>query len=209
MWMRLPAAPEAAVADAAAPDDAASAPGAAPVSDAAAAAAGESGRSETLVVLGLEEAEREVLLTAGDLVLALVASEPGAARPQDPALLRLLPDVVDDPDEAADLRRLSHDDVRRAKAEQLHTLRRLVQAADPEAEISRGDAPAVTAALSQLRLVLADRLGVLTDEDSARLEEEIDSGSADRDRTYLATVWRMLGALQAALVERMLADLDG
>ena len=164
---------------------------------------------EVLVVVGIEEAEREVLLTVGDLVLGLIASEPGPGRPSDPALLRLLPDVVADPAEAADLRRLSHGDVRRAKADQLRTLRRLVLVAAPEVAITRRDLPVVAAALTQLRLVLADRLGVVTDEDSAALDEVLAEGTADRDRTYLATVWRMLGALQSALVDRMLVDLDG
>ena len=161
-----------------------------------------------LFVLGIEPAEREVLLTIGDLVLALLASEPGAARPTDPALLRLLPDVVADPAEAADLRRLSHDDVRRTKADHLRTLRRVALAAEPDVAVTAADAPGLTQALSHVRLVLAERLGIVTDEDSAALDHEIATGAADRDRTYLGTVWQMLGALQGAVVERLIADLD-
>lgn len=171
-----------------------------------AGAPGDPGR--VLFVLGIEPAEREVLLTIGDLVLALLASEPGAARPADPALLRLLPDVVADPAEAADLRRLTHDDVRRAKADHLRTLRRVALAAEPDVAVTAADAGALGQALSHVRLVLAERLGIVTDEDSAALDEEIATRSADRDRTYLGTVWHMLGALQGAVVERLTADLD-
>lgn len=168
----------------------------------------EVGPGHPLFVLGIEPAEREVLLTIGDLVLALLVSEPGAARPTDPALLRLLPDVVTDPTEAAELRRLTHDDVRRTKADHLRTLRRVVLAAEPDVGVEPADAPALAQALSHVRLVLGERLGILTDEDSEALEVELANHAAEPERAYLGTVWQMLGALQAAVVERLIADLD-
>ena len=84
--------------------------------------------------------------------------------PTDPAVRRLLPDASrDDPEVSAEFRRLTEDDIRAGKVDRL---RRLWTALTTPAEGQRADAFAVSpddardvaATLTDLRLVLAERL---------------------------------------------------
>jgi len=72
-------------------------------------------------------------------------------------------------------------------------------------------APAVAATLTDLRLVLAERLGIRTDEDADRLGRAVGRRrrhGADDVRTYLVTVYDALTWLQESLVQAMLARGD-
>ncbi|MFP7696598.1 DUF2017 family protein [Trueperella sp. LYQ143] len=92
--------------------------------------------------------------------------------PVDDAVARLLPDMSEDPDEAQQLRELTEDTVAAAKIENLVTFY-LGLMAIPEGEsrfrISYEDGPAWLAALNDIRLVLATRLQI----DSEQEAEEI------------------------------------
>jgi hypothetical protein len=156
--------------------------------------------------------------------------------PVDPAVHRLLPDASDDDDElAAEFRRLTEGDLRRMKIDRLGALwrallgdppavgYRVAATGDPETDllVPREDAVDLAATLTDLRLVLADRLGLESEEDSDALYDALDRrdlGEADPDRTarevladeireYLGSVYAALGWLQESLMAVLIEDL--
>ncbi len=145
--------------------------------------------------------------------------------PTDPAVRRLLPDASrDDPRVAAEFRRLTEDDLRAGK---IARLRRLWDALTTPSDgwradafvVAPDDAREVAAALTDLRLVLAERLGVRTDEQAERLYDALlDTPQADvgdelpdtldpAARRYLVAVYGALSWLQESLVDVLLHDL--
>ena len=179
-------------------------------------------------VARLDAAERAALLdVVDDVVELLAADEPGGpwpqvqlsaepvAAPSDPALRRLLPDASRaEPDVAAEFRRLTEDELRATKAGSLAVLRAALAADAPEVRVDRVTAPAVAAALTDLRLVLAERLGIRSEADAdAACRLVVEGGPLDvtdpdgMARRFLATVSTLLGVLQESLVVLMLADL--
>lgn len=135
--------------------------------------------------------------------------------PQDPAVRRLLPDASrDDPELSAEFRRLTEDDLRAAKVARLGRLWTLLTTAGEGRRhdlltVSPAAAPDVAAALTDLRLVLAERLDVRTDEDAERLYDELDDddGAPGAEvRRYLVALYGALSWLQESLVGLMLAQ---
>ncbi|MDO5699236.1 MAG: DUF2017 family protein [Dermatophilus congolensis] len=97
----------------------------------------------------------------------------------DPALGRLLPDGHhDDPLAAAEFRRFSADGVRQAKITRLFTA---IEAIAPDGEplkLAEPEAVALLVSLTDVRLVLAERLGLHSEEDVEALEQAIADGEA-------------------------------
>jgi Domain of unknown function (DUF2017) len=200
-------------------------------------------------VAGLDGTEREVLATVVADVAGLLGADrfgastpdPGAGAehpllglrmspvvvpaPVDPAVHRLLPDASsDDPELSAEFRRLTEGDLRAAKIDRLRALwHALVGDGGPTGDlvVRREDAADVAATLTDLRLVLADRLQIASQEDSDALYDALErrdrgdevpdrSGREelqDEIRTYLGSLYAALGWLQESLVTQMLADL--
>jgi len=201
-------------------------------------------------VAGLDGTEREVLATvvadvagllgadrfgagvpdpqgadAEHTLLGLRMSPAVVPAPVDPAVHRLLPDAsLDDPELAAEFRRLTEGDLRAAKIDRLRTLwHTLVGDAGVPGDLGvrREDAADLAATLTDLRLVLADRLGIASEEDADALYDALERrerGDAapdrsgreelqDEIRTYLGSVYAALSWLQESLVTVMLADL--
>ena len=179
-------------------------------------------------VARLDAAERAAVLDVVDDVVELLAadeqggpwpqvrlSEGPVTAPSDPALRRLLPDASRAaPDVAAEFRRLTEDELRATKAGSLAVLRAALAVDAPEVRVDRATAPAVAAALTDLRLVLAERLGIRSEADADAAYRLVVEGGpldvADPDgmaRRFLATVSTLLGVLQESLVVLMLADL--
>lgn len=134
------------------------------------------------------------------------------APPLDPALRRLLPDASDDPAVAAELRRLTEGDLRRRKHSQLRRLRDVLDAARPDAVVAASEAPGVAAALTDVRLVMAERLGLRTDADAAAVDElamrqDPPADEDDATRRLVAAVYTVLTDLQESLVRHLAADL--
>ncbi|MFX0537772.1 DUF2017 family protein [Ornithinimicrobium sp. Y1847] len=125
----------------------------------------------------------------GDPFLDLVAGlgdEVDPQEPSDPALARLLPPASrEDADQAAEFRRLTEHGLRQRKAATIATAIAALEAADPPKvvlDLDQGRALAI--ALTDARLILGERLGLRTDEDSERLHEELEaalSGEAELD----------------------------
>lgn len=181
--------------------------------------------------------------------LGLALNPDSVPAPTDPAVRRLLPDASDDRELAAEFRRLTDQDLRRVKIDRLRSLWDALVAepgpasgsdsartsghagADAELAIRPEEAPAVAATLTDLRLVLADRLGIESDEDSEalydaldrrELEDQLDevggagpprSGRSAREeleaelRDYLGSVYAALTWLQESLLTVMVDDL--
>ena len=102
------------------------------------------------------------------------------APPTDPAVRRLLPDASrDDPEVAAEFRRLTEDDLRAGKVDRLTPALGRADHAQPTGwradafVVAPQDAKDVAAALTDLRLVLAERLGIRTDEQAERLYDAL------------------------------------
>ena len=169
----------------------------------------------------------EVLRLLGDPLTSPVATDaerwsaltipgPPLEVPQDPAVRRLLPDASPDADVAAEFRRLTEDDLRATKAAGLRALRAAVDAGRPEVLVVPSEAGRVAAALTDLRLVLSERLGVRDDDDAEAVyrlaaEEEPPSpaDSVASMRHFLAAVYAVLTLLQESLVGLMLEELPG
>ncbi|MGY4645839.1 DUF2017 domain-containing protein [Cellulomonas sp. URHB0016] len=142
------------------------------------------------------------------------------AAPVDPAVRRLLPDASrDDPAVAAEFRRLTEDDLRAKKVDRLVALWQALMAPGggrrrDELVVQSQDAPAVAAALTDLRLVLAERLGVHTDAEADAMYAVLGdpppgtpaAHGEHETRRYLVSVYGALTWLQESLVVLMLAD---
>ena len=148
--------------------------------------------------------------------------------PSDPAVRRLLPDASrDDPQIAEEFRRLTEDDLRAGK---IARLTKFWDALTTPAEgwradafvVAPQDAQELAAAITDLRLVLAERLGIRTDEQAERLYDALlDSPQAEvaddavepaeildpAARRYLVAVYGALSWLQESLVDLLLHDL--
>lgn len=196
---------------------------------------------ERLVLVHVVGDVVELLQAAG--AAARDADETGSASwpaqdvqaPQDPALRRLLPDASrDDADVSAEFRRFTQGDLVEAKEARLLALAALLLD-DPDHKggdlvVARERARDVAAALTDVRLVLAARLGIESDEQSEALYDEVErgarsasdadgaggepgegevgpDGASDGPRQFLGAVFVTAGWLQESLVDAMLDDL--
>ncbi len=143
--------------------------------------------------------------------------------PTDPALARLLPSASRDDDElATEFRRLTEGDLRQGKVENLRIVWSGLLGPAGSLLVPRAAAPRWAAALSDVRLVLATRLGIETDEDAQAVhdlamretddssgpgEDRAETDEADELREAMATLYVALTWLQESLVSAMLEDI--
>lgn len=177
---------------------------------------------------GLPDADDDDPLGA----LSATTQSTGTPRePDDPAALRLLPDASrDDDDVAAEFRHLTQTDLAAAKVRGLERFADVVEgaslddvdddAADDDLDdrgvvlVTRDDARQVAAALTDVRLVVAQRLGLETDDDVETLHDEVladavgdDDNGLDADvRRYWGGIFVAAGFAQESLVGAMLDD---
>lgn len=127
---------------------------------------------EAATLLGVLLSETITVLDAPDVAsyLSALLAEDRRDEPEDPALRVLLPSMSSDPEEAGTLRALTEDSLRAKKSGRLEEIQRAL------AHIVAGKTRTITissehvwswlSGLNDLRLVLADRLGVAQSEDS-------------------------------------------
>lgn len=128
--------------------------------------------------------------------------------PEDPAVARLLPPASrDDAELAAEFRRLSEADVRATKVASLRLVWEALRAGTGAMSVAEVDAPRWAAAITDVRLVLADRLGIVTEDDAERVYEA--AGADDEADAALATVYTVLTWLQETLLQAILDGVDG
>jgi hypothetical protein len=150
---------------------------------------------------------------AAELGLDDLAGDPdrAATRPDDPALARLLPDARrDDPVAAEEFRRLTERSLRERKRASHRTALEVLQtwSEDPDAAqtMDREQARAFTTALTDARLVLADRLGIETDDDAEAVHEAGDGDPSD-PAVWLAMVYDFTTWVQESLTGVLLEQL--
>ncbi|MBW3086556.1 hypothetical protein KEM60_02783 [Austwickia sp. TVS 96-490-7B] len=129
---------------------------------------------------------------------------------RDPALDRLLPDGHrDDPLVAAEFRRMSAPGLRARKATVIATaIEALRDEKDPRVALDEEQARSVAVALTDVRLVVGERLGLRTDADGDRLERDLARGRLDAGTEWLMAVYDFLTWLQESLTSAMLEGLD-
>lgn len=134
----------------------------------------------------------------------------GSGTRRDPALDRLLPaGNREDEQAAAEYRRLTEPTLRTGKAEKLRTaMTALERARGDRVELEGGEALATVVALTDVRLVLGERLGLRTDEDAARVEQLVAELGPDDPMLYALAVYDFLTWLQETLAQAMLPGAD-
>lgn len=143
----------------------------------------------------------------GSLGIGEEDADDGAARlPQDPALARLLPQASEDAEIAGELRRLTETSIREAKGERLRQVWWDLQNPSGRIDIPTDRAMAWAGALTDVRLVLGQRLGI-EDAEGAAAIEELAQHAPDEVTRALATLYIALSWLQESLMEAMLSDL--
>jgi len=145
--------------------------------------------------------------------------ESALSDPDDPAVLRILPNAApDDRDVADEFRRFTEPELRSLKVDRLRTIWKALNEDGPEWVVPTGDAMSTAAALTDIRLVLASRLGMETDADATALHEEIDrahdpatgryvAGNAQNpERVWLGMLYQALTWLQESLMSYVMKD---
>ncbi|MGW6004775.1 DUF2017 family protein [Oerskovia enterophila] len=173
---------------------------------------------------GSEEAAPPSEAATIEGVAPLSAPPEEVRAPTDPAVRRLLPDAApEDAGVSAEFRRFTQGDLAAEKSQRLLLLADLLLAGDPQdAEVLTplvvrpDDARRVAGALTDVRVVLAERLDLRTDDQVEDLHDEVlareavdveeDEGAPDAARRFLASVFLMSGWLQESLVDLMLAE---
>jgi len=126
--------------------------------------------------------------------------------PRDPAMERLLPSAHrEDPGLAAEFRRLTEHGLRERKAANLATA--ISALLDPDGDKVRLDqeqAQAMVVALTDVRLLLGERLGLRTDEDADALQDRLEAASEDDPQLHLAAVYDFLTWLQESLIQALM-----
>lgn len=123
--------------------------------------------------------------------------------PEDPVLARLLPDAYrDDADDAAEFRRFTEQSLSSGKVANAHTVISTLEeggldvgAKHVEVDLDPAQVMAWLRALTDIRLALAVRLGIESEEDAERLAE-----SDDEATVAMGDVFDWLGFVQETLV---------
>lgn len=124
---------------------------------------------------------------------------------RDPALERLLPAGNRTDDQAsAEFRRLTEHGLRTRKARHLESAIAALRAPGSGVELDERTAVDMVVALTDVRLVLGERLGLRDDADVERLEEELAGLDEDDPRLHAMSVYDFLTWLQETLATAML-----
>jgi hypothetical protein len=128
------------------------------------------------------------------------------APPTDPAVARLLPDASrDDPELAQSFRRLTEPDLRERKRGALGLAATALRRPAPVVLVD-SEAQALLKGLTDVRLVLAERLGIATDEDAEFLHAALAAGGRGGEQEWAkaAELYEVVTYLQEELVRTLL-----
>ena len=133
------------------------------------------------------------------------AAEPPSP-PDDPALARLLPEANrDDPEAAAEFRRLTEQGLRARKRAGARLAADVLRR-EGTPTLDDEESQTLLKALTDLRLVLGERLGLKTDEDAARLGAQLAFGVEPYPGWRpLAATYELLQYLQESLVQALMS----
>ncbi|MDN5766321.1 MAG: DUF2017 domain-containing protein [Humibacillus sp.] len=139
------------------------------------------------------------------------ATDPSDFTDRDPALDRLLPTAHRGDDQvAAEFRRLTEEGLRQRKSGNLDVAMRALEAAG----LSSGDrvvldaeqAPAFLMALTDVRLLLGERMGMRTEEDAARLHDAMETIADDDPLGYALAWYDFLTWMQESLTHAVMGE---
>ena len=140
---------------------------------------------------------------ADDAVLAALEASLDVPPPSDPAVARLLPEGNrDDPELAAGYRRLVQDELRERKRARLGSAGAALARPAPVL-LDDAEAVALLKGLTDVRLVLAERLGLRTDEDAELVHARVMAQRADDPVAVAATLYDALTWWQESLVHAL------
>ena len=133
-------------------------------------------------------------------------AHPGQER--DPALDRLLPDAHRGDDAvAAEFRRLTEEGLRQRKSANLDVaMDRIASASGDRVELDAVQAPAFLTALTDVRLLLAERMGMRTEEDADRLHAAMEVMGDDDPLGYAMAWYDFLTWLQETLTQALMGE---
>ncbi|ADU47840.1 DUF2017 domain-containing protein [Intrasporangium calvum] len=133
-------------------------------------------------------------------------AHPGEER--DPALDRLLPDAHRGDDAvAAEFRRLTEEGLRQRKSANLDVaMDRIASASGDRVELDAVQAPAFLTALTDVRLLLAERMGMRTEEDADRLHAAMEVMGDDDPLGYAMAWYDFLTWLQETLTQALMGE---
>ena len=126
--------------------------------------------------------------------------------PADPAVARLLPAASrDDPELAQSFRRLTEQDLRQRKRDSLGLAAGAMRR-PPPVVLDDSEAQALLKGLTDVRLVLAERLGIATDEDAELLHAALAAGAGQGGHEWAkaAELYEVVTYLQEELVHTLL-----
>jgi len=134
------------------------------------------------------------------------AGDDGAGALRDPAMDRILPSAHrDDPALSAEFRRLTEHGIREGKAANLATaITALLGADGDKVRLDQKQAQAMVVALTDVRLLLGERLGLRTDEDAEALQDRLERASEDDRDLHLAAAYDFLTWLQETLIQALM-----
>ena len=137
-----------------------------------------------------------------DPLAALVGIDPDATTPEDPALLRLLPDAYrDDAEAAGQFRRFTERDLRQRKADNAVAVLAALSGDVREVEVRGGAVSSWLGFLNDTRLTIGTRLEITEDSHDAL------AALPDSDpRAGLFQVYDWLTFLQESMVQGLLAE---
>ncbi|GLY28299.1 DUF2017 domain-containing protein [Kineosporia sp. NBRC 101731] len=128
------------------------------------------------------------------------ADETPPVTPEDPALARLLPDGNrDDPEVSSEYRRLTEYGLRSRKRSGARTAASALNRPAPVV-LSSEEALSLMKALTDVRLVLGERLELKTDEDAEALHQRLWAGEEAESWMATASIYEVLTAWQEHLV---------
>jgi hypothetical protein len=140
-----------------------------------------------------------------DPLEAMVGIGTATAEPSDPALARLLPSAHrEDDDVAAEFRRYTEQGLRARKRAGLETARQSL-GRDGALDLDRAEASAWVVALTDVRLVIGERLGLRTDDEAQALADSLGDLDEEDPRAFLVAIYDFLTWLQESLVQALTA----
>ncbi|NTV39223.1 MAG: DUF2017 family protein [Demequinaceae bacterium] len=174
------------------------------------------------LLLGGEPFGMEVETAAPDedsLFRHLRGLETALSDPDDPAVLRVLPNAApDDRDVADEFRRFTEPELRLLKVDRLRKIWSALSEDGLDWVVPDSEAMPTAAALTDVRLVLASRLGLESDDDATLLHAEIGRAhdsttgryAADTvdnpERVWLGMLYEALTWLQESLMSYVMRD---
>lgn len=167
--------------------------------------------ADTSMLLGVPLRPGEEPAEPEDPLAGLSWSTEGLDSPTDPALARLLPDASRTDDELSqEFRRLTESELRASKVARLRLVWDALRVSSGEIRVPTERALDFAAALTDVRLVIAERLGIRTEADAEDIQDRVARGGGDdQDEVQLALgmVYSALSWLQESLMQVMLPTL--